>query len=52
MMSFTKTQSIEKAQVLTPAEHKVISEGLRKLGKVNMQDLLEAERKRLLLSSE
>jgi hypothetical protein len=51
-MGFTKTQSVEKAEVLTPDEHQHISKGLRKLGKTSVQDLSEAERKRLLDSSE
>jgi len=51
-MAFTKTQSVEKAEVLTPDEHQRISKGLRKLGKVSVQDLTEAERRRLLDSSE
>jgi hypothetical protein len=50
-MSFTKTQSVEKAEVLTPDEHQRISKGLHKLGKVSMQNLSEAERKLLLDSS-
>jgi hypothetical protein len=51
-MGFTKTQSVEKVEVLTPDEHQRISKGLRKLGKANMQDLSEDERRRLLDSSE
>jgi hypothetical protein len=51
-MSFMKTQSVEKVEVLTPAEHQHISKGLHKLGKTSVQDLSEAERKRLLESSE
>lgn len=51
-MGFTKTQSVEKAEVLTSDEHQRISQGLRKLGKVNMQDLSEDERRRVLDSSE
>ena len=46
-MTFTKTQSVEKAEVLTPDEHQRISKGLRKLGKTSVQDLSEAERERL-----
>jgi hypothetical protein len=47
-MGFTKTQSVEKAEVLTPDEHQHIFQGLRKLGKTSVKDLTEVERKRLL----
>lgn len=48
----TKYQSVEKAEVLSPEEHQRIGTELRRLGKTNAQDLSEAERKRVLDSSD
>ena len=47
-MSFTKTQSVEHAEVLPDEEQARIAKGLRKLGKTSAKDLTEDERKRLL----
>jgi hypothetical protein len=51
-MGFTKIQSVEKAEVLTPEEHQRIESKLHRLGKHSAKDLSEDERKRLLDPSE
>ncbi len=51
-MGMTKYQSVEHAEVLSEEEQARINQGLRRLGKKSAQDLSEAERKRLLDSSE
>lgn len=48
----TKYQSVEKAEVVSPAEEARINEGLRRIGKTSAKDLTEAERKSLLTSPE
>lgn len=47
-MAMTKYQSVEKAEVLTPDEHRRIETGLRHLGKTSAQDLSEDQRKQVL----
>jgi len=47
-----KYQSVEKADVLSPADHQKIETGLHRLGKTNAQDLTEDERQRVLNISE
>lgn len=52
MMGLTKYQSVEKAEVLSPEEHKYIETKLHRLGKTNIQNLTDDERRRVLNSSE
>lgn len=47
---FTKTQSVEKAEVLSPEEHRAIEAKLHRLGKVNAQNLTDDERSQVLSS--
>lgn len=46
-MGFTKTQSVEKAEVLTPDEHRRIEENLHRMGKTSAKDLSDSERAQL-----
>lgn len=52
MSPMTKYQSVEHAEILPEEEQARINQGLRQLGKTSAKDLTEAERKRLLSSSE
>lgn len=47
-MAFTKIQSVEKSEVLSPDEHRRIQSGLHKLGKTSAKDLTESERTQVL----
>jgi hypothetical protein len=47
-MVMTKYQSVEKAEVLTPDEHRRIEAGLHRLGKTSAQDLTEEQRQQVL----
>ncbi|GAC1397183.1 MAG: hypothetical protein NVSMB52_10870 [Chloroflexota bacterium] len=49
-MSFRKTQSVEKAEVLSPAEHAEIENQLHKIGKTSAQELTPEQRKTALPS--
>ncbi len=43
-MSFRKTQSVEKVEVVSPEGHKAIQGELNKIGKTSAANLTEAER--------
>jgi hypothetical protein len=43
----TKYTGVEKAEVLSPAQHKVAQDTLRSMGKTSAKELTEDERKRL-----
>lgn len=48
----TKYQSVEKSEVLSSEDHERIKTELRRIGKTNVQNLTDDERRRVLNSSE
>lgn len=47
-MSFTKTQSVESSQVLSPEDHKRIESNLHGIGKTSAKQLSDEERAKVL----
>jgi hypothetical protein len=47
-MGFTKTQSVESAQVLSPEEHQRIESNLHRIGKTSAKSLSDEDRAKVL----
>lgn len=47
-MAFRKTQSVEKSELVTPEQHNVIANTLRKEGAASVTELDDEQRKKLV----